>query len=83
MRKLISYNSTALCGLCAGEEKCFMHTALSEAAVKVIQDRCSIREYMAEPVSDHDLNIERGKGAPFLQGDGPQSLSKNGEENNG
>ena len=57
--------------------------SMVEATMKVIQDRRSIREYTAEPVSDHDLDIEGGKGARFLQGDGLQSLSKNGEEDNG
>jgi hypothetical protein len=48
--------------------------SLAEATMKVIQDRRSIREYTAEPVSDQGLDIERGKGAHFLQGDGLQSL---------
>jgi hypothetical protein len=56
---------------------------LAEASLKVIQDRHRIREYMAEPVSDHDLNIERERGTHFMLDDGFQSLSKSGEEDNG
>jgi nitroreductase len=31
--------------------------SLAEAALKVIQDRRSIRSYTAEPISDHDLDL--------------------------
>src|SRR5512136_1658300 len=39
---------------------------LAEATMKVIQDRRSIREYTAEPVSDHDLDmlLEAARQAP-------------------
>jgi len=39
---------------------------LPEAALKVIQDRRSIREFSAEPVSDHDLDLilEAARQAP-------------------
>jgi hypothetical protein len=74
LRNWISHNAT-------GNESGFLRIvrrkrklpytySLAEAAMKVVQDRRSIREYTAEPVSDHDLDIERGKGARFLQGDG-------------
>ena len=44
--------------------------SLVEATMKIIQDRRSIREYTAEPVSDSDLDmiLEAARQAPFYEG---------------